>query len=43
MKPRRLSLDEKIARWHLIRRCRDIANDFGHEADEPRPSKSNEG
>jgi len=34
-----LSFDERRARWSLIRLCRDIANDYGHEADEPRPKR----
>lgn len=35
-----LSFEERLARWHLIRRCCEIAGDFGHEADEPKPRRA---
>lgn len=36
----KLSFEERLARWNLIRRCCEIACDFGDEANEPRPKRS---
>jgi hypothetical protein len=33
------SHDERVARWSLVRLCQQIADEFGHEADEERPQR----
>lgn len=35
--PEEIDFEERLARWHLVRLCRNIATDFAHEADEPMP------
>lgn len=37
--PETLSFEERLARWHLVKRCTQIAEDFGHEIDEPKPQR----
>jgi|HubBroStandDraft_2_1064218.scaffolds.fasta_scaffold00063_41 hypothetical protein len=34
-----LSFEERRARWHLIRRCVEIANDYSDEAKSPAPTR----
>jgi hypothetical protein len=34
-----LSYDENVARWTLIKKCVQIAADYGDEADLPKPKR----
>ena len=37
-----LSHDERVARWSLIKKCVQIAGDYGGEAHWPRPKRESE-
>lgn len=37
--PDDLSFEERLARWHLVRRCVQIASDYGYEAEQPKPKR----